>query len=345
MQRIAIWMYALDGRTLPWILSHRVIGVARRLQQLDADVYIAHNIDMLLPAVHASECNGALLIFDAMEYYSDMGDGQTSRESTIIRAIERRNLKKCALTLASSPQLAEALAKAYEIPAPLALYNTPPLVAEIHRRDGEGLQLYWRNSVLGLGQRGLDDALLAVAILRDDGISLHLRGRFGADAGASLRARIVELGIQGNVFIHAPHGPDEAVAAASQYDVGLCLERPGIRNHELTVSNKLFDYMMGGLAVISSDLPGLRYVVEQSGAGLCYRPGSPEDLAKKCEIFIRNPDLRRRMSQSARKFALLRGNRDVDMAKFRGAFADILTWNVRERPQTASAICRSTVTE
>ncbi len=323
LRRIAMWIHAAGGGMASWILSSRVVGVTKHLRNVNADVYVAHNIDMLLPAARAARKVGALVVFDAMEFYSDMGDGQSVRESAMIREIEQSELRRCALTLASSDQLAEALVVAYGIRRPIALYNTPPVVPEIRKPAHEGLALYWRNSVLGFGQRGLEDILVALTMLPAD-ISLHLRGRLGKDGGSALSKRILELGLTSRVVVHPPHLPDDAVEAASEFDVGLCLERAGIRNHDLTVSNKLFDYMMAGLAVVTSDLTGLRSVVERAGAGLCYRPGSPTDLADKIFELYQAPDLRVQLSQNARRFALASGNRDADMMVFRREFARML---------------------
>ena len=60
---------------------------------------------------------------------------------------------------------------------------------------------------------------------------------------------------------------------AAPHTIGLCLERKGPANHEYTVSNKMFDYMMGGLAVVSADLKGLHSVIKRSGGGVLFEPG------------------------------------------------------------------------
>src|SRR5206468_9212097 len=132
----------------------------------------------------------------------------------------------------------------------------------------------WRNAVIGLGQRGLGDILLALQSLPED-IRLHVQGRLPSDGGAAFRQSAMNLGVWDRITIHPPFAPHEAVLSAAHYHVGLCPERPGNRNHELTVSNKIFDYCMAGLAVIASDLPGLRTVVEKSQGGVVFRAGDP----------------------------------------------------------------------
>ena len=300
-----------------------LLWLEKALYRIDADVYIAHNVDMLLPAARVARRKRALLVFDSMEFHSDSGDGQSVEEAAVIRAIEGKEFRYCSLILASSDQIADALAAQYGIERPVALYNTPPIVRNLEKMPSSGLRLYWRNGVLGFGQRGLEDALLALRALPYD-VSLTLQGRLRPDGAAKLYPRIAELGLQDRVFVRAPYPPQEAVQAATAFDIGLCLERPGIRNHELTVSNKLFDYMMAGLAVVASDLPGLRSIVDKAGSGLLYEPGNPHDLTKKIMQFYCDAELRNQCASNARHFAMTRGNREVDMELFVRAFRQML---------------------
>lgn len=315
--------FALTGSLGAGALSTRAFGLESVLTETSADVYVAHNIETLLPAWRAARRRGARLVFDSMEFHSDMGDAQTPVEQELVRAIEKRCLPDCALVLAASNQIADALVQEYGIKRPLPLYNVPPVENTLPEKPRTGLALYWRNAVVGLGQRGLDEALVALTKLPED-VSLHLQGRTPADGGVTLKARIAELKIQTRVHFHTPYAPEEAVSEAAQHHVGLCLERKGNRNHDLTVSNKIFDYHMAGLAVIASDLPGLRGVIERSRGGLLFQPGSVDDLAEKISRLREDRSLRDTLAGKAREFALREGNREREMDKFAVAFREAI---------------------
>jgi glycogen(starch) synthase len=314
--------FRITGKPLAAAVSARIIGLKRKLSAVKCDIYIAHNIDTLLPAREAAARRKALLIFDSMEFHSDMGDGQDATERSLVRRIESAVLPDCSLVVASSDQIADALVEAYGISRPLPLYNVPPRVAELPAKISTGLALYWRNAVVGFGQRGLEEALVALKELPED-VILHLQGRMPRDGGQALRKRIAESHLEKRVIFHKPYRPEDAVREAAPHHIGLCLERPGVRNHELTVSNKLFDYHMAGLAIIASDLPPLRSVLTRSGGGLLFAPGSSIDLAAKIGLLYGNRQLLRRYACSAREFALSIGNREVEMAKFTTAFRDV----------------------
>jgi hypothetical protein len=58
------------------------------------------------------------------------------------------------LVLASSDQVADALVHEYGIPSTArALHNVPPVEEQLPKKPQDGLALYWRNAVVGLGQR------------------------------------------------------------------------------------------------------------------------------------------------------------------------------------------------
>jgi glycosyltransferase involved in cell wall biosynthesis len=317
------FIFQVTGRISARGVSHLAGEFESKIEKIEADVYIGHNIDTLLPLTSLAQRRKAVLIFDSMEYHADMGDGQTGTEREIVKALQAECLPQCDLVLTSSPELAAALEAAYPVRRILSLYNVPAKVPSLSNRRQPGLSLYWRNSRIGLGQRGLDTVLSALKLLPDP-ITLHLQGVLPPDRGAELRRRIDELGISDRVNIYAPFVPHQAVSAAMGYHIGLCLEHGGIRNHELTVSNKIFDYMMAGLAVIASDLPGLRTVLEKSGGGLLFKPGDPEDLRQKILTLYDQPELLRNKSDNAKAFALSEGHLDAEMKKFNRIFSATL---------------------
>ncbi|MBE9219648.1 glycosyltransferase [Dolichospermum flos-aquae] len=314
-KRISQILFQFFGILLPEAFSTNVIGLEKLLNEVKGDIYLAHNIDTLLPSAKVSQELGALLMFDSMEFHSAMGDSQTTLEQQMTRVLESKYLPNCSLVITSSEEIADALVQEYGISRPLPLYNVPRIEPSLPPKETENFTLYWRNSVIGLGQRGLDEALLALLQLPKD-ITLHLQGRQPIDGGERLQNRIAELDITERVIFHPPYLPEEAINMATPYSVGLCLERKGIRNHDLTVSNKMFDYMMAGLSVIASDLPSLRHIIDKSKGGLLFEAGSAADLAKQIMILYNNRSLLQDLSTNARNFALSEGNWEFEMHKF-----------------------------
>ena len=333
--RLARMTYLSTGVICQAMFSERTIGLARVLANTPADLYFAHNFEALMPAAFAAKRNGSALAFDCMEFYSDMGDGQRAEVSRAIAMIEAKYLPRCCLVVAASPELSSAYAETFGIRPPLTAYNTPPTCVELPQRKGGALNLYWRNTVLGFGQRGLEDILAAMARLPSD-VHLYLQGHLGHDGGVILRQRIADLGIGAKVSVLPPHPPGAAVTSAAQFDIGLCLERRGPRNHDLTVSNKLFDYHMAGLAVIASDLPGLAAVIRRSGGGLLYEPGNVQALCVAIDALLMAPERLAELQLNARRFALREANIEVEV----GRVAEALRAGLSAPRPTASSASR-----
>jgi glycogen(starch) synthase len=315
--------FSVTGVISADLFAERTIGLGRALKKMAADLYFAHNIETLVPAMQAAQATGGRVLFDCMEFYSDMGADQTDLEKRATSKLEAKLLPCCALVTASSEALADALEATYDIKRPLSLYNTPPAQRQLPSKRGGGLNLYWRNSTIAFGQRGLEDALIALTELPEE-VSLFLQGRCSLEMRVRLEARAESLGVYGRVTLLPPYLPGRAVTEAAPHDIGLCLERAGPRNHELTVSNKMFDYHMAGLAIVSSNMPSLARVIARSRGGLTYSAGSPRDLAKKILFLYEHPLELKRLARNAREFALNVANMESDVARLRSALSELV---------------------
>ena len=322
LQAISRVAFGVFGYLHPVLLSPRALKFEALLEKIDADVYMGYNIDTLMTINRVAGRKNAFTIFDCQEFYSDMGDGQTALHKKIIAAVEPIHLAQCDLVLAASEDIAQELSREYKIRKPLALYNVPPAEQSKSSKKEDGFTLYWRNTTLDLGHRGLGDAIDALKILPED-ITLHIQGNLAGDGGQRLSDTIEKQGLTRRVILHPPYLPHEAVKAAAAHTVGLCLERATSRNHLLTVSNKMFDYFMAGLPVIASGVPGLKRVIDRSEAGLLYEPGNSADLADKILRVYNDRSLRNQFETNARSFALAEGNLDKELTKLTDAFLEL----------------------
>jgi glycosyltransferase involved in cell wall biosynthesis len=279
------------------------------------DLIVGHNIDTLPVVCEIGRMSGAKTIFDCMEFYSDMGDGQSPLSSRAIRALEAMYLPRCDCVVASSPEVAEALEQRYGLASVVPVYNAASVMSTLAARLDDGkFHLYWRNAAVGMSQRGLGDALEALTFLPED-VVLNVQGRPGRRVSA-VHDRVAALGLEDRVIFHEAYPLGDAVLSASRFAIGLCPERDTCLNQRLTVSNKIFDYLTAGLAVVSSDLPGLSAVVSASGAGMVHRAGDPRDLADNIRRLHEDRDLLRRLQDNARGYAESQVNESTELERF-----------------------------
>jgi glycosyltransferase involved in cell wall biosynthesis len=89
-----------------------------------------------------------------------------------------------------------------------------------------------------------------------------------------------------------PLVPNEELASRlAEHDIGFAGEQNYCRSRELTVTNKILHYLLGGLAVVASDTAGQREVAMQAGGAVTlYEPGNPASLAQALRRLIDSPD-------------------------------------------------------
>jgi glycosyltransferase involved in cell wall biosynthesis len=318
--------YPITSNTCYSPINYRSYLLYKQISKIDADIFFGHNIESLVPIVLRKNKKNIKAIFDCMEFYSDMGDGQTRLDREIISMIENDCLHKCELVLASSQDVADALKEKYTIDNTVAIYNKPPFQNYLRQKKQGGLHLYWRNSTIALSQRGLGDILVAMKSLPGD-VYLHVQGRKSFKY-EELICRIKTLQLTNRVFIHEPYKPEEAVLCASEYHIGICPEQNTCANQRLTVSNKLFDYMMAGLAVVVSDLPGISSVVKEAKSGLIFRSGNSDSLAEQIMFLYNDRALLKKCSENASLYANTYGNEYFEMKKLLLAIDKVINDNV-----------------
>jgi glycosyltransferase involved in cell wall biosynthesis len=254
-----------------------------------ADWFIAHTQPALPAAAAAARKWKANLGFDCEDLLAETGDKFCEAN----RLIEQKYLRHCDYVTATSNAMAEYLTHGYNIPRPVVLYNVFPLslsegiVPPAQRKAHSKLRLYWVSQTIG-PDRGIQDAFQACAGLADQ-IEIHLRGRVSEQHKRELTASAERWGVLGCVTFHRVIDRDELFRSMAEYDVGLALERPHNRNYNLTVTNKIFSYMLAGLAVVATDTVGQCEVMSQSpGAGYLYPAGDVEGLRATLEAWLKD---------------------------------------------------------
>ena len=243
-----------------------------------ADWFIAHTQAALPVAAAAAARWNARLGFDC----EDLLAHAPGEPGAVLGRIEAEYLPRCTYVSAASPLMAEQLAHDHHIPPPVILYNVFPLMLAqgmfppAERPAAAVLRLHWFGQTIGPG-RGLEDAVAALTHLPSD-VELHLRG----NPSEGYREKLERLA--GNacerLFFLPPLEHDEVIRGMAPFDAGLALERPDNGNYSRTVTNKLFSYLLAGLAIAASDTPGQREVMSQiPSAGVLYPAGDSRALA------------------------------------------------------------------
>ncbi|MGA9349015.1 MAG: glycosyltransferase family 4 protein [Anaerolineae bacterium] len=172
--------------------------------------------------------------------------------------------------------------------------------------DGSGLRAQYRlkhtdQVVLFVGAldrahyfKGIGILLQALACLPDKGIRLLVVG--DGNLRPTYQAQAIGLGLWDRV-IFCGRVLDEALPA--HYALCDLLVLPSTTMGE-AFGVALLEAMACGKPVIASNLPGVRSVVSDGEDGLLVRPGDVDDLAKKIQMLLDDPQQRREMGERGR---------------------------------------------
>jgi glycogen(starch) synthase len=291
------------GRTLA--LSIRMIRALRG--QTGFDIVHANDIETLLAAGFIARKHGARLVYDAHEIYSDQEPNAPRFHRYLSLLLEERVARHCDAVITVSDAIADELQKLLGLRTrPTPVLSCPVLIeTRGPRQPSEVLRVVYQGA-MGPG-RQLND-LIEIA---DQAAGVHLTIRVvGADL-AALTDWVEGRLLAERVSVLPPVSSDALVEALGEFDVGLIINRPVTRNDELVLPNKLFEYMMAGLAVVAPRLPSLALVIDGEGTGWTFDPGSTADAARLLTRLANSPETVQEMRRRAREAAVDRYNAEA----------------------------------
>ena len=300
------------GQESHWQLGYTVGELTRVTRQRKADLFIAHSEPALWAIVQLgsqrSEVSGQksdlrspisdfCLGVDMEDWFSEdlLPEARKQRPIRLLKNLERETLTHVAHRTCTSHAMSAALAKEYGCPPPTVIYNSFPWADRQtldgqfkDRRDRSVPSLHWYSQTLGAG-RGLEELFAALPLVKFP-LEIHLRGGFSAATEAWLWPLVPENWRQ-QVFLHPLVSNAELLSRIAEHDIGFAGEQKYCPSRDMTVTNKILHYLLGGLAVVASDTAGQREVAEQAdGAVQIFPAGYAAALAQQLNFWLENPE-------------------------------------------------------
>lgn len=288
-----------------------------RASRIIPDVSVVHANDFdTLPAGRAiaRRCN-ARLVYDAHEIYTAQEADPPRAFRAVAGFLERLLARRAEAVVTVNEPIAAELNRRLGLRRPaLVVHNAPPTI-EVAAPDPDSgpLRVVYQGA-LGHG-RQLED-LLEAAEQAGDAVSISIR--VVGPPRDELAARAGGL-----VEVLEPVAPNELVSALASFDVGVIVTRPLTINDELAAPNKLFEYLMAGLAVAAPDLPGVAAILHGHEVGVTFAPGDPADLARVLRELAADRPRLQRLRAAARDLAVTRYNAEAERPALEAA------WGVR----------------
>lgn len=290
---------AAGRRRVRWRDEHPVVldyevAFGPVIDALKPDVLHAHDMHVIGIAAHASARAHAAgrdvpWVYDAHEYVPGLSQygGRTARVVEGWADLEDEFIREATRVITVSPAIADALGEKYGLAAkPAVVLNIPteePPGRERVRTLREVCQIGPDVPLLtyvgGMTRaRGVHTAIEAMSLLTEAHLGLVCVPHNDTWYVRQLRAQATAAGLGDRVHFVNPVGPDQVVEFLKGVDVALipALSYP---SHEMSLPNKLFEYLHAGVPVVSTELDSIRTFLRENGVGLTHPAEDPAALA------------------------------------------------------------------
>lgn len=330
-RRIASLM-PLRTRLDKWALCRVLSELESAATSTDANLFIAHYPCALPAAVKAARMKNAKVGFDAEDFHTESFsmNCSTSYLDLITQRIEKKYLQQCDYVTASSQGIADAYANKYGIETPTSILNVFPLSlrpSELRQVDNNNsMSLFWFSQTIGK-DRGLEDVIKAMSVLKDCNIKLHLCGEWQPGYKEKLHTLMKSKKVTTNrIFYNKPIPAEEMIRYSANYDIGLALEKPETLNRNLCLTNKIFTYLLAGNAIVATNTTGQKTIMENiGGAGFSYEPGDAVTLANGLKKWYKDRNLLNKAREQSWFWGTKRYNWDLEKSKYLRKIEEVLT--------------------
>jgi glycosyltransferase involved in cell wall biosynthesis len=271
-----------------------------------ADLTIVHTEIPTWAAGHLLR-EGRRVAIDVEDWYSRdlLFADRRSRPIRLLQRSESFALRNASYASTTSESMAAGLATAYGCPRPIVVRNTFPLQARARTDRPPGKEppaFIWFSQTIGPG-RGLELFFAAWARTKTPS-RVYLLGDERPGYREQLLSRLPAERRERVSFIPLV-APDDLPDTLARFDVGLALEPHWPQNRELTISNKIFQYMNAGLALVATETAGQAEVMRAApDSGLLVQAHETTRSAALLDELVGNPERLRACQSAARAAAL-----------------------------------------
>ena len=263
-------------------------ALLRFARAFPADLTIVHTEIPIWAAQHLIT-DGRRVAVDVEDWYSEdlLYADRQSRPTRLLRSAEEFALRHSVYTSATAQSMADALTATYHCAPPIVVRNSFPLQprsrADTPAPTGAP-SFIWFSQTIGPG-RGLELFFAAWARTTQPS-QVYLLGDERPGYREKLLARL-PVARRGDLHFIPLVTPEQLPGKLAEFDIGLALEPRWPLNRNITITNKILQYLNAGLAVIATDTAGQREVMTAAtDCGLLITAHETTEFAAKLDALL-----------------------------------------------------------
>ena len=250
------------------------------------DFLFSNDLDTLLPNFIISKLKRKPLIYDSHEYFTEVPEIQNRKfVKSVWKFIEKICLSRMKSMITVNESIANLFREKYSIEVNV-VRNVPFKLLNERKSYRDELDLPIDKCIVilqGAGiniDRGAEEAVEAMNLLEN--VILLIVGN--GDVVPLLKQKVINEKLDRKVFFMNKQPLNVLQKYTSSADIGLSLDKPLNINYELSLPNKLFDYIQAGIAVIVSNLPEVAKIVTNYKTGIILEELTPQAIANGIDV-------------------------------------------------------------
>jgi glycosyltransferase involved in cell wall biosynthesis len=223
------------------------------------------------------------VVYDAHEYEIER-NGMSTRGRKISKIVEKALIRKANAVITVSNGIADEYVRLYQIPKPVILFNCPYFYdvgkEDIFRKKfniDSKTKIFLYQGILGIN-RGIEILLSTFSKLNAEQFAIVFMG-YGHFEDEITKASKKHK----NIYFHPAVDMEVLPRYTSSADFGFYLIVNDCLSYYLTIGNKLFEYFIAHVPVISYDLHDVSPIIEKNKIGLILKDQSEESLINLIE--------------------------------------------------------------
>lgn len=245
-------------------------------------ILLANDLETLMPNYLISKKLNIPIIFDSHEIFTEMPTIQGRWVRHVWKKIEKTFVPKIKRMITASNSYANWFVKEYNINKPTVINNLPRKIEFTGTKENsKKVILYqgWLNY-----SRGIDKAILAMQSI--DNAELWIAG--GGPMESEFRKIAEDAKVEDKVKFLGKLCPSDLRKITPKADVGLSIEENKGLSYYYSLPNKISDYIQSRVPVVVSNFPEMTNIVNTFGVGEIIENHSPEHLAEKINLVLKN---------------------------------------------------------
>lgn len=258
------------------------------------DLFVANDLDTLLPNVLISRLKRKRLVYDSHEYFcGELSIADRPFVKRVWQSIEKFCFPKLKDVITVSQSIVDQYEMEYGI-RPHLVRNIPPKATPPVTETRASLQLPEDKTIIILQGNGLNEGrggeeLVEAMPFVDEKTMLLIVGN--GTVIPQLKERVKELHLEHRVRFVPRVIPEMLFNYTYLADIGIALDRDLSLNLRFSLPNKLFEYIKAGTPMVVSNLIERARIVGQYRVGLIVEDFKPENIAEKINQLVNDKQL------------------------------------------------------